>query len=475
VVITLTVFSALVSIRIILAGLGTWVVGSFNPAAILPVTFGLVILAGSVLLLLPEANNGDISVIDSTFTATSATCVTGLVVRNTGTDFTFFGQAVILLMIQIGGLGLMTFVAFFALFLGQNISLRESLSMTRIMDSEFVSDLKKVLASIVGWTLTIEAAGAFILFSTWRQLRPEWTILQTLWQSIFHSISSFCNAGFSLNKTNLEGFADSPATCFTVGTLIVLGGLGFAVLTSIGAVSIHRIRTGRKRILPVHSRLVLLVTGILILGTFVFFLASEWDNTLKGMDFGQKIANSFLEAVTPRTAGFNTVPTSSLLPAVRWVFIILMFIGASPGGTGGGVKTSTVGLLFVSVISLFRRRRLPEMWKHHIPYFDVQRASVVFLLGILVFAGSSCLLLMVETDGSAEEGFTASDYVFEAASAFGTVGLSTGVTEDLSTTGRIIIILTMFLGRTGPASLAAATGRSRPLRYKYPEARITIG
>ncbi len=474
-VITLTIYSALVSFRIMLAGLGVWVVSTFTPAAILPVTFGLVILAGSFLLLLPEANNGGVSAIDSTFTATSATCVTGLIVRNTGADFTFFGQAVILLMIQIGGLGLMTFVAFFALFLGQNISLRESLSMTRIMDSEFVSDLKKVLASIVGWTLIIEAAGAFILFSTWRPLRPEWTILQAIWQSVFHSVSAFCNAGFSLNATNLEGFAGSPTTCFTVGTLIVLGGLGFAVLTTIGAVSLHRIRTGRKLNLPVHSRLVLLVTGILILGAFVFFLASEWDNALKGMDIGEKIANSYLEAVTPRTAGFNTVPTASLLPAVRWLFIILMFIGASPGGTGGGVKTSTVGLLFVGVISLFRRRRLPEMWKHHIPYFDVQRASVVFLLGILVFAGSSCLLLLVEASGSEGGGFTAFDYVFEAASAFGTVGLSTGVTGDLSTTGRIIIILTMFLGRTGPASLAAATARSRPLRYKYPEARITIG
>jgi trk system potassium uptake protein TrkH len=260
-----------------------------------------------------------------------------------------------------------------------------------------------------------------------------------------------------------------------VGTLIVLGGLGFAVLTAIGAVSIHRIRTGRKMSLPVHTRLVLLVTGILIVGTFLFFLVSEWDNSLQGMDLGEKLSNSYLEAVTPRTAGFNTVPTSELLPAVRWLFIVLMFIGASPGGTGGGVKTSTVGLLFVGVISLFRRRRLPEMWKHHIPYFDVQRASVVFLLGILVFAGSSMLLLMVEGGGSEGAGHMTSDYLFETASAFGTVGLSTGVTGDLSTTGRIIIILTMFLGRTGPASLAAATGRSRPLRYRYPEARITIG
>ena len=193
------------------------------------------------------------------------------------------------------------------------------------------------------------------------------------------------------------------------------------------------------------------------------------------MSVGEKLANSFLEAVTPRTAGFNTVQTSSLMPMIRWLFIILMFVGASPGGTGGGVKTTTVGLLFIGVISLFRRRRQPEMWKHHIPYFDVQRASAVFLLGITVFALSSCMLLLVEMGGSSEQAYSPTDYLFESMSAFGTVGLSTGVTEALSTTGRFIIILTMFIGRTGPAMLAAATGRSRPLRYKYPEARITIG
>ncbi len=474
-VVAVTMYSGLVSFRILLASLGGWVMQRFPPAAALPVTFGIVIVIGTGLLLLPQANNGGVTVIDSSFTATSATCVTGLIVKNTGADFTFFGQAVILLMIQIGGLGLMTFVAFFALFLGQNISLRESYRITRMMDSDFVSDLKKVLASIVVWTLTIEAVGAFVLFTIWRSIRPTWSIVETLWQSVFHSVSAFCNAGFSLNANNLEGFAGSPATCTVIGSLIVLGGLGFAVLTAVGAISLHRMRTGRKLNLPVQTRFVLLITGSLILLAFVLFLAIEWNNTLAGMSIGEKLANAFLQAVTPRTAGFNTVPTSSLMPGIRWLFIMLMFVGASPGGTGGGVKTTTVGLLFIGVISLFRRRRQPEMWKHHVPYFDVQRASAVFLLGITIFAVSACMLLLVEMGKPSALPYSPIDYVFESMSAFGTVGLSTGVTKALSTTGRFIIILTMFIGRTGPAMLAAATGRSRPLRYKYPEARITIG
>jgi len=474
-IITVALYSGLVSFRILLSSLGGWVMQRFPPATALPVTFGIVIVIGTGLLLLPQANNGGVTVIDSSFTATSATCVTGLIVKNTGADFTFFGQAVILLMIQIGGLGLMTFVAFFALFLGQNISMRESFSITRMMDSDFVSDLKKVLASIVVWTLTIEAVGAFLLFTIWRSIRPTWSIVETLWQSVFHSVSAFCNAGFSLYQNNLVDFADSPATCMVIGSLIVLGGLGFAVLTAVGAVSLHRMRTGRKLNLPVQTRFVLLITGSLILLAFVLFLAVEWNNTLVNMSVGEKLANAFLEAVTPRTAGFNTVPTSNLMPGIRWLFIMLMFIGASPGGTGGGVKTTTVGLLFIGVISLFRRRRQPEMWKHHIPYFDVQRASAVFLLGITIFAVSTFMLLLVEMGEPSAQTYSPLDYVFESMSAFGTVGLSTGVTGALSTTGRFIIILTMFIGRTGPAMLAAATGRSRPLRYKYPEARITIG
>lgn len=465
----------LIGFRLFLSHLGSWVVNTFPPPAILAVTLGMVIAIGTVLLMMPGATTSGIRPLDAFFTSTSATCVTGLIVVDTGAAFTTFGQVVILAMIQIGGLGLMTFVAFFALFMGHRVGLRENLSLTRIVDSEFVSDLRKILASIIGWTLTIEAIGAFILLTIWRTLRPTWSFVRVMWHSIFHSVSSFCNAGFSLNTTNLEFYQHSPATCFTVGSLIVLGGLGFLVLTVTAARIVGRIKTGKSNRLPLQARFVIICTAALIGLAIVVFLAAEWDNTLQGMTLTQKISNAFLEAVTPRTAGFNTVPTASLSSAVKWLFVALMFVGASPGGTGGGVKTSTVGLMFVGFRSLLKHRPQPELWQRRIPSYDFQRAAVVIVLGALLFTFSSVLILYSERAALASGDRKPLDFMFETMSAFGTVGLSTGVTSELTHLGRLIIIFTMFLGRIGPATIATATGRWEKLKYTYPEARITIG
>ncbi len=444
-----------------------------SPALVLPSSFIVVILVGAALLLAPRSTvSGDISPVDALFTSTSATCVTGLIVLDTATDFTFQGQLIILVLIQVGGLGLMTFAAFFSLTFGQNIGLSDTMNLTRIMDTEFASDLKHILISILLWTLTIEAAGAVLLYNTWAGLETGWTTGETIWQSVFHSVSAFCNAGFSLNSNNLEGFSHSPFTGLIIGSLIVLGGLGFMLLTVLGKSWLTRMRTGRKQPLPVQARFVLLVTGILIVLALVFFIGAEWNNTLQGMTIPEKLGNGFLQAVTPRTAGFNTVPTSELLPGVRWFFVILMFIGASPGGTGGGVKTTSVGLLLLSLRSLLERKKQPEIWRRRIPVFDLQRAGAVLLMGMAAFGVSSVLLLF--TENSAGQ-FQESDYIFEAMSAFGTVGLSTGVTPVLTTMGRWIIIATMFVGRTAPATLAAATIRVRTSSYSYPEDRITIG
>jgi trk system potassium uptake protein TrkH len=465
----------LIGFRLFLSHLGSWVVNTFPPPAILAVTLGMVIAIGTVLLMMPGATTSGIRPLDAFFTSTSATCVTGLIVVDTGAAFTTFGQVVILAMIQIGGLGLMTFVAFFALFMGHRVGLRENLSLTRIVDSEFVSDLRKILASIIGWTLTIEAIGAFILLTIWRTLRPTWSFVRVMWHSIFHSVSSFCNAGFSLNTTNLEFYQRSPATCFTVGSLIVLGGLGFLVLTVTAARIVGRIKTGKSNRLPLQARFVIICTAALIGLALVVFLAVEWDNTLQGMTLTQKVSNAFLEAVTPRTAGFNTVPTASLSSAVKWLFVALMFVGASPGGTGGGVKTSTVGLMFVGFRSLLKHRPQPELWQRRIPSYDFQRAAVVIVLGALLFTFSSVLILYSERAALASGDRKPLDFMFETMSAFGTVGLSTGVTSELTHLGRLIIIFTMFLGRIGPATIATATGRWEKLKYTYPEARITIG
>lgn len=489
------VYSSLCAVRVILAGFGSWALDQLSPAAILPVTFGVVIAVGSALLLLPAATpaggNG-LSPMDALFTSTSATCVTGLIVVDTSRDFTVFGQVVVLLLIQVGGLGIMTFAAFFALFLGHRAGLKESLSLSRIMDSDFVSDLKRILASIIGWTLAIECAGAFVLYLVWDSEPTGWTTGHTIWQSVFHSISAFCNAGFSLDPSvqaasvtagssaagavsNLEGFAHVPGIPLTIGALIVLGGLGFLVLTAVGASMLHRLRTGMRRKLPLNAKLVLLITCALIVLAFAVFLGMEWNGALAGMTVPQKFANAFLGAVTPRTAGFNTVPTSGLLPAVKWLFVALMFVGASPGGTGGGVKTTTMGLIFLGFLSQVRGKSSTELWKRWIPSHDLKRAAAVLLLGGLVFTLSAGILLAVETGPPGDPYGEPFDYVFESMSAFGTVGLSTGVTPHLTAAGKVVIVLTMFLGRIGPATLAAATGRTVARRYRYPEARVNIG
>jgi trk system potassium uptake protein TrkH len=299
-----------------------------------------------------------------------------------------------------------------------------------------------------------------------------WSTGETIWQAVFHSVSAFCNAGFSLNGTNLEGFRGSPATSIIIGSLIVMGGLGFMLLTVLGRNWLQRMKTGRRTSLPVQVRFVLLITGILIVLGWGFFLSAEWNNTLDGMSLWEKLGNSFLQGVTPRTAGFNTVPTASLLPQVKWFFVMLMFIGASPGGTGGGVKTTTIGLLFLSLRSLLQKRQHPEIWKRHIPTFDLQRAGAILVVGMAAFCLSSIMLIMTEHSSG---NFSEMDYIFESMSAFGTVGLSTGVTSFLSTAGKWIIIVTMFIGRTAPATLAVATTRVRTSRYSYPESRITIG
>ena len=447
--------------------------GRISPALVLPASFMIVIIAGTALLLTPRATTNGISPLNALFTSTSATCVTGLVVLDTETGFTFIGQFVILLLIQVGGLGLMTFAAFFALSLGQSLGISDTVNLARLMDSDFAAEIKHILLSILIWTLTIETAGALLLYNTWSGMEElGWSTGETIWQSIFHSISAFCNAGFSLNSENLEGFTSSPATGMIIGTLIVLGGLGFMLLTILGRNWVSRMKTGRRHALPVQVRFVLLITGILILAGWIFFLAFEWNNTLAGMTFIEKLGNGYLEAVSPRTAGFNTVPTDQLLPVVKWFFVILMFIGASPGGTGGGVKTTAIGLLFLSIRSLLQNRIRPEIWNRRIPIFDLQRAGAVLLVGMATFGLSSILLLITENSSG---NFTEMDYIFESMSAFGTVGLSTGVTTFLTTAGRWIIIVTMFMGRIAPATLAAATIRVRTSRYSYPEARITIG
>ncbi len=487
-------FVFLFSMRNILSVCGTWALDHLPAWSILPVTFSVVIIIGAVMLYLPASTSNteisNISFIDALFTSTSATCVTGLIVTDTAASFSIIGQIIILMLIQIGGLGLMSFVAFFALFLGKQPGIKERASLNIVMNNQFVSNLKKLFASIIGWTLTIEAAGAFILYIIWRGEAVHWSAGQAVWQSIFHSISAFCNAGFSLNPmlgenstlfienpTNLEGCAYLPGIPITIGILIVLGGIGFLTLTVLGINMVSRLKTGRKTRFSLQVKLILLITLILIVVSFGLFLGLEWNDSLKDMTIPQKLGNAFLQAVTPRTAGFNTVPTADLLPAIQWLFIILMFVGASPGSTGGGVKTSTIGLLFIGFFSIIRGKSSIELWKRQIPDIDFRRAASVLLFCTLVFGISAGLLLLTEQEKltGVSNPSTSMDYIFESMSAFGTVGLSRGVTPGLTIPGKIVVIFTMFLGRIGPATLAAFSAVFILSRYKYPETRITIG
>ncbi len=462
----------LISTRILVQRLGAFLTDHVPVWQILPISFAAIIAAGAGLLLLPAATVDGVRPLDAFFTATSAVCVTGLSVVDTGSVYTHFGQIVILVLIQVGGLGLMSFFAFFALFLGHSVGLGQSLSITRAVDAEFTSDVKKAIGSIIGWTVTVEATGALLLYSAWRPVLPGLHKAELAWQAVFHSVSAFCNAGFSLFPNNLESFSGMPSVCLIISGLIVAGGLGFAVLTGLVTAVLSTLRGRRHNRLDAHSRLVLLVTAILIAGGTAFVLLVEWNGALGGMGLPQRVSNALLCSITPRTAGFDTIPVLGLHPATRLAFIALMFIGASPGGTGGGVKTTTVGLLASAGLSLLRKRPQPEMWHRMVPLHDLQRAAFLLFSCLLVCVASSVLLVMSESASSPRG---QEDFVFEAVSAFGTVGLSTGVTGELTVAGRWIIILTMFTGRVGPSVLAALTVRPRTLAYRLPECRIGIG
>ena len=463
----------IIAARLLIQHMGSFLINHVRVWAILPISLAAIILTGTGLLLLPAATNG-IDPLDALFTATSAVCVTGLTVVDTATVFTPFGQAVILSLIQVGGLGLMSFFAFFALFMGHGVGLGQSLSITRAVNASFTSDVRRTIGSIIGWTFTVEATGAIILFTAWRPVLTGLNTTGLVWQSVFHSVSAFCNAGFSLFPDNLESFREMPSICLTISCLIVAGGIGFAVLTALVTAFMSTLRGKRRNRLDVHARLVALVTAALILGGTVFVLAVEWDGALRGMSLPVKISNALLSSITPRTAGFDTIPALAFHPATRWVFVALMFIGASPGGTGGGVKTTTVGLLAAAGFSLLRKKPGPELWHRMVPLHDLQRAAGLFFACLVFCTVSSTALLLSETV-QGEDGTCADEYIFESVSAFATVGLSTGVTRDLTVPGHWIIIVTMFAGRVGPSVLAALTVRPRTTAYSLPEGRIEIG
>ena len=437
-----------------------------NPMQILSLGFLLIILIGGILLSLPiSSSTGEYtSFIDAVFTSTSAVCVTGLVTVDTGTHWNLFGQTVIMLLIEIGGLGFMSFTTLIAILLGKKITLRERLILQNAMNTFNIQGVVKMVKYILLFTISIQAIGALI-FCT--QLIPEYGLGKGLFYSIFHSISAFCNAGFDVfgGGVSLTTHNTNALVILTAAALIIIGGLGFGVWTEL--YNVRRIRR-----FSVHTKIVLLVTGFLVIGGTILMLLFEYNNpeTIAAMNGGEKVLNSFFAAVTPRTAGFNSISTSGMTSAGKFLTMILMMIGGSPGSTAGGIKTTTVGVLILTVICVIKRREDTEVFSKKISKDLVYKAFTLFFIGSGLVIVVSLILSCTETGAS----FTA--ILYETVSAFGTAGLTIGLTPNLSVIGKVLIMLMMYIGRVGPLTVVLSLTKEKiKSGIKYPEGKILIG
>ena len=443
------------------------------PQTLLIGGFAGVILVGTLILLLPwSQTTGEVGLVDALFTSTSAVCVTGLVVVDTGTAFTQFGQTVIVGLIQVGGLGIMTFAALAYLMLGRRLSLA---SQAALHDAFFQRDLgitfKKRFFQLLLITTSIELIGILLIFLAllWRSV----PVFEALFSAFFHAISAFCNAGFSIYRNNLMGLRDSPVIMTTVMSLIVLGGLGHMVLAELwyhGKSRFTGAMTAGHHPLSVHTRVVVRTTLVLIvvgwLGLVVLGLTSSETS------WTMKFSCAMFQSITARTAGFNTVdiglmPLSSLL-----LIILLMFVGGSPGSCAGGVKTTALAISLAEFKAKLKGVDQVVILERRVPTPILDRTMVLIRLSILWNIIGVLLLLCTET-GRPGVGFH--DVLFEQISAFGTVGLSTGLTDKLTVVGRLWITTTMFVGRLGPLTLAMGVLPLQHVRVKYPESRIMIG
>lgn len=439
-----------------------------HPTQILVLGFAAVILIGALLLNLPIASQDGQSVgfVNAFFTATSAVCVTGLVVVDTLTHWTILGQIIILFLIQIGGLGFMTMSTLFALIVGKKITLKERLLIQEALNQFNVSGVVRLTKYILIMTVTIEGIGA-VLLST--RFIPVYGLGKGIWYGIFHAISAFCNAGFDLigNFRSLTPFVNDPLINLVVSVLIVLGGIGFVVILDV----IQKKRFGK---LSLHSKLAITMTIILIVIGFIGMLILEFNNpyTMAKLSFKGKFLSSIFHSITPRTAGFNTLPTDKLTMGSIFFTIVLMFIGGSSAGTAGGVKITTIGVIIATITSVIKGKDDTEAFKRRIPRSLVDRSLAIIGLatGLIILV---TLILSVT-----EAGHTFIEVFFEVISAFGTVGLSLGLTPSLSTVGKLIIALTMFFGRVGPLTIFFAIAQRRQANkgvLRYPEEKIIVG
>jgi trk system potassium uptake protein TrkH len=446
-----------------------------TPSALLAMGFVIFILLGAILLWLPAANQeGRIQWIDALFTATSAVCVTGLAVVDTGSTFNLFGQWVIIVLMQVGGLGVMTFSVMLYSAIGRSISFRQRMALQETFAHTNREDIVKLIKTVIMFTMIVEGGGALLLFSRWVFSMP---FDQAAHYAIFHSIAAFCNAGFALFPDNLVRYSGDWLVCLTVCVSIVLGGIGFPVVHDIyNRIKDHNHRRYR---FSVQTKTVLITTAFLIVVGAVVFYMVEHRHLLYDRPIDEAILIALFQSITARTAGFNTVDIGLLNNATLMMITTLMFFGASPGSTGGGVKTTTLALIGAFTWSRVRRKKRVDLFKKSIPTETVSR-SVSLILVCIGFVGTVLFLVLlgdalgIGTGPGVDNRFIV--YLFEAISAFGTVGLSMGITPHLSTWGKSLIMLLMLVGRVGILTFAyIVIGGGITNGIEHSEENIMIG
>lgn len=438
-----------------------------NQVQFIALGFFLIIMLGTFMLMLPiSSKSGEwTSFFDALFTATSTTCVTGLVVVDTFTHWSMFGQLVIISLIQIGGLGFLTIAVGFAMLFRRRIGLRERDLLKESVNAMGIGGIVKLTKKIITGTIIIEGIGAVILTI---RFVPEHGLLEGIYYGVFHSISGFCNAGFDLMGyqtpyNSLSQYTADPVINLTIAALIILGGLGFVVWDELTIKKFH------WKQYTLHTKMVLSCTVFLLVAGSILLLLFEYHNTLEGMNLGEKILASFFGSATARTAGFNTVDIAELDSSSKLLTIILMFVGGSPGSTAGGAKTTTVMVMFIYIISSLRNESGSNVFHRRISSEIIKKAAMVIGLNLTLALGSAVVIL-------ATSDLPMEDVLFEVVSAISTVGMTTGITRDLNTVGRIIIILLMYCGRIGSMTFALSLlKKENGQLLKLPEEKINIG
>ncbi|WP_462269630.1 TrkH family potassium uptake protein [Desulfobacter sp.] len=445
-----------------------------SPGRVSMLSYAVLILLGAMLLLLPASTEkGHLDFIDALFTSASAVCVTGLIVVDTASTFTFFGKIVIIALIQAGGIGIMVLSTMFMLTLGKRMSMTGRQMLSETYSYGQGKNVYSLIKEIVIFTFTIELIGAALMLPDFLY---RFSVGKAIGYAAFHSVSAFCNAGFSLFPDSFTRYGGNWLINLDICFLIITGGIGFIVMAEIRQTCSFSKHCRSK--LSLHTRLTLTATLILLTGSTLLFFVLEWSNTLKDLPLHTKFLASFFQAVNTRTAGFNTLDISSLANETLFISILLMFVGTAPGSCGGGVKVTTISSIAILGYSRFRGHEYPHIFYRRISDAGISKAVSLILISMLVIVISVVLIQQTEIGGVSHHLTRGSflEILYEVVSAFGTVGLSTGITSGFSGLGKLIIICIMFIGRLGPMGVAIAISRkSKPSKFSYAQENIMIG